>query len=67
MFQRIDKHDAGIMPVGFTRHYHQCSINSECNYVVKKSQGSQFEKKHEIDDVNNYYHVWEKQKIRHGR
>ena len=67
MFHRIDKNDNVSMVVGFTRHFHQCSIDSECNFVVKKSQGSKFEKKHQIDDVRNYYNVWEKQKVLQGR
>ena len=67
-FQRIDENDdLSTDAVGFTRHFHHCSIDSKCNFVVKKSRGSEFEKKHKIDDISNYYSVWKKQKIRQGR
>ena len=66
-FQRIDKNDDMSMAVGFTRHFHECSIDYDCNFVVKRSPGFEFEKMHNVDDVTTFYSVWEKQKIKQGR
>ena len=59
-FQRIDKnYDIG-MAVGFTRDFHQCSIDSECNFVVKRKAGSKLEKMHKIEDASTFYTIWKK-------
>ena len=57
-FRRIDKNDDVSMAVGFTMHFHQCSIDYECNFLVNKNQGSEFEKRQRADDVTNFYYVW---------
>ena len=66
-FQRDDRNNENSMVVGFTKHFHQCSIDTDCNFVVKRNKGSKFEKKHKIDDISNYYNVWKKQKVKQGR
>ena len=59
-FQRIDKnYDVG-MAVGFTRDFHQCSIDSECNFVVKRKAGSKLERMQNIEDASTFYTIWKK-------
>ena len=66
-FQRIDTNDELSIAVGFTMRFHECTFDSECNFVVRKDKGSELEKKCKIDDVSKYFNVWEKQKIKQGR
>ena len=61
-FQRIDKNDEGNTVVGLTRFFHQCSIDSGCNFVVKKNEDSELEKLQNVDDVTKYYNVWKRLK-----
>ena len=67
-FQCIDESgDLSMDVVGFTRYSDQCSIDSECKFVVTRNKGSEFENKHKIDDTSNYYNVWKKQTMKQGR
>ena len=66
IFQRIDKNANSIMVVGLTRNFHQCSIDSGCNFIVKGNEGSGFEKLQNIDHISNFYYVWKKLQERHG-
>ena len=59
-FQRIDENDDNIATIGFTKIFHQCSLDSTCNFVVKPKKNSDLEKRQTIDDVATLYNVWKK-------
>ena len=55
------------MAVDFTRIFHECTFESGCSFIVKRSKGSELEKMKKIDDVTNFYNVWKKLETRNGR
>ena len=61
-FQRIDKNDESSMAIGFTMIFQECIFDFRCNFVVRKSKGSEFETMQDIYDVTKYYNVWKRLK-----
>ena len=61
-FQRIDKNDESGMAIGFTMIFQECIFDFRCNFIVRRSKGSEFETMQNIDDGTKYYNVWKRLK-----
>ena len=59
MFQRLDQNLGGNEDdlAGF---FHQCGLDSTCNFVVKRAWDSNLEKRQSEVDVKLFYRVWKK-------
>ena len=58
IFQRIDENEDSSATVGFTKIFHQCSIDPNCNFAVKRNKNSDMEKRQNIDDNAKLFNVW---------
>lgn len=59
-FQRIDEKIDQYEMAEETMIFQRCSLNSTCNFVVKRTIDSNFEERHAIDDIASFISVWKK-------
>eukprot|EP00795_Rhopilema_esculentum_P003197 gene3197-1511_t len=59
-FLRVDNSSISLYPAEVTETWHECSIDSKCNFLVKQQEKSKVEKRESIIAVTDYFAVWKK-------